>query len=234
MWDRFQMGSNRPLAKRKARMFWAASLPRKWSMRKICSSAKTSCSDAFSALALARSMPNGFSMMIAGPVDQVGLAQHAHHLERGLGRDAQVVQAPAHVAQLVLGLAHRRGQAGGAVALADEAELGRELVPLVVARRVRRANSRTPPGPSAGSRRRRGRRARCPMIRHSGTRPASDRWSRPGQQLALGQVAAGPEQHDHVRVQRRHQRRADVGGLHLGAHAGRTLGKIGCRRVSER
>ena len=33
---RFQIGSNSPLAKRKARMFCAASLPRKWSIRKIC------------------------------------------------------------------------------------------------------------------------------------------------------------------------------------------------------
>ena len=41
--SRFQIGSNRPLANRKARMFCAASLPRKWSMRKICSSANISC-----------------------------------------------------------------------------------------------------------------------------------------------------------------------------------------------
>ena len=34
---RFQIGSNRPLANRKARMFSAASLPRKWSIRKIWS-----------------------------------------------------------------------------------------------------------------------------------------------------------------------------------------------------
>ena len=49
---RFQIGSNNPLAKRKARMFWAASLPRKWSMRKICDSSKTSCSWAFRCTAL--------------------------------------------------------------------------------------------------------------------------------------------------------------------------------------
>ena len=64
MWLRCQIGSNSPLANRKARMFWAASLPRKWSIRKICSSSKTSCSSAFSLRALARSVPNGFSMMI--------------------------------------------------------------------------------------------------------------------------------------------------------------------------
>ncbi len=33
-------------------------------MRKICSSENTSCSRAFRALALSRSVPNGFSMMM--------------------------------------------------------------------------------------------------------------------------------------------------------------------------
>jgi len=64
---RFQIGSKRPLAKRKARMFCAASLPRKWSMRKICSSANTACRRALRLTALARSTPNGFSMMIREP-----------------------------------------------------------------------------------------------------------------------------------------------------------------------
>ena len=59
---RFQMGSNSPLAKRKARMFWAASLPRKWSIRKTCDSSNVSCTRALSAIALARSVPNGFSI----------------------------------------------------------------------------------------------------------------------------------------------------------------------------
>ena len=45
-------------------MFCAASLPRKWSIRKIWSSLKTSWSSAFSFRALARSVPNGFSMTI--------------------------------------------------------------------------------------------------------------------------------------------------------------------------
>ncbi len=59
---RFQIGSNRPLAKRNARMLSAASLPRKWSMRKIWSSANTSWIAAFRLRALATSVPNGFSM----------------------------------------------------------------------------------------------------------------------------------------------------------------------------
>ena len=40
---RFQIGSNRPFANRNASMFCAASLPRKWSIRKIWLSSKTSC-----------------------------------------------------------------------------------------------------------------------------------------------------------------------------------------------
>ena len=62
MWSRFQIGSKRPLAKRKARMFCAASFPRKWSMRKIWSSSKYWCNMSLRATALARSVPNGFSM----------------------------------------------------------------------------------------------------------------------------------------------------------------------------
>ena len=41
MWSRFQIGSNRPLANRNARMLSTDSLPRKWSIRKMFSSAKT-------------------------------------------------------------------------------------------------------------------------------------------------------------------------------------------------
>ena len=63
MWSRFQIGSKRPLAKRSARMFCAASLPRKWSMRKTCSSRRTWWIRWLSCLALARSVPNGFSMI---------------------------------------------------------------------------------------------------------------------------------------------------------------------------
>ena len=64
MWLRCQIGSNKPLANLKAKMFCAASLPRKWSIRKIWSSLKTLCSCLLSSLEEARSVPNGFSMMI--------------------------------------------------------------------------------------------------------------------------------------------------------------------------
>ena len=59
---RFQIGSKSPFAKRNARMFCAASLPRKWSIRKIWLSSNVSCTWSLSTIALARSVPNGFSM----------------------------------------------------------------------------------------------------------------------------------------------------------------------------
>ena len=43
------------------------SLPRKWSMRKICDSSKTACSFRSRSCADARSVPNGFSMMTRAP-----------------------------------------------------------------------------------------------------------------------------------------------------------------------
>ena len=84
MWLRCQIGSKSPLANRKARMFWAASLPRKWSIRKICSSSKTSCSSALSLRAEARSMPNGFSMMIRLRSTRSASSSMVHDRQRGL------------------------------------------------------------------------------------------------------------------------------------------------------
>ena len=63
MYWRFQTGSNSPLANRKARMLSTDSLPRKWSIRKICDSSKTAWAARFSARAESRSVPNGFSMI---------------------------------------------------------------------------------------------------------------------------------------------------------------------------
>ena len=63
MCSRFQTGSNIPFEKRSARMFCTVSLPRKWSIRKICDSSKTPWTIALSARAEARSVPNGFSRM---------------------------------------------------------------------------------------------------------------------------------------------------------------------------
>src|SRR5579862_5593431 len=60
---RLQIGSNSPLANRKARMLSTDSLPRKWSMRNTCDSENTACTASLSARADARSVPKGFSMM---------------------------------------------------------------------------------------------------------------------------------------------------------------------------
>src|SRR5579859_2646459 len=60
---RFQIGSNSPLANRKARMLSIDSLPRKWSILKICDSRKTLSTASLSSLDGARSQPNGFSMI---------------------------------------------------------------------------------------------------------------------------------------------------------------------------
>jgi hypothetical protein len=65
---RFQTGSNRPFAKRNARMLSTDSLPRKWSMRNTCDSSKTACTASFSARAEARSVPNGFSTITRASV----------------------------------------------------------------------------------------------------------------------------------------------------------------------
>ena len=59
---RFQIGSKSPLANRNARMFCAASLPRKWSIRNTWDSSKASCTKPLSWTALGKSCPNGFSI----------------------------------------------------------------------------------------------------------------------------------------------------------------------------
>ena len=93
---RFQIGSNSPLANRNARMFCAASLPRKWSIRKIWLSSERLV---HLVVELDRAVQVGAERLLhhhPGALDQVGVAQHGDHGERGLGRHAQVVQ-PRHV-----------------------------------------------------------------------------------------------------------------------------------------
>ena len=116
---RFQTGSNSPLANRKARMLSTDSLPRKWSIRKICDSSKTWCTAWLSSRAEARSVPNGFSMMIAAAaLGQPGAAQQGHRgLERHR-RDGQMEQPPRAAAEVRLGPPHGRLQRAGAARLA--------------------------------------------------------------------------------------------------------------------
>ena len=96
MWLRFQIGSKRPLAKRRARMFCAASLPRKWSMRKTCSSSKTSWTIG---VQLPGAREVGAERLLHDhprALGQPGVAEHPHRRRVAGGRrDAQVVQAAA-------------------------------------------------------------------------------------------------------------------------------------------
>src|SRR6476660_6250705 len=88
MCRRFQTGSNRPLAKRKARMLSTDSLPRKWSMRNTCDSSKTSCTARFRARAerLLDDHPRALG--------QAGRAEEANDRgERGR-RYGQVIKTP--------------------------------------------------------------------------------------------------------------------------------------------
>ena len=64
---RFQSGSVMALANRVTSRFRVASLPMKWSIRKIADSAKWAWSVAFSSTADWWSRPNGFSMMSRAP-----------------------------------------------------------------------------------------------------------------------------------------------------------------------
>ena len=111
-------------------MFCAASLPRKWSIRKICSSSKTSCSSPFSFFAEARSVPNGFSMMIRLRSTSSASREQVHDGEGRLRRDAEVVQ-PAQLvgAELGLGLGDGLAQRLGATGTGRPAQPLGELVP---------------------------------------------------------------------------------------------------------
>ena len=109
MWSRFQTGSNMPFAKRSARMFSTDSLPRKWSIRKTCRSAKAECRTLFSSRADATSHPNGFSTITRARVDRPFGGELLDHALERRGRDRQVEEAPRPAADLVLGTRHDLG-----------------------------------------------------------------------------------------------------------------------------
>ena len=91
-------------------MLSAASLPRKWSIRKIWLSSKVACSVSLSAIAVARSVPNGFSMMMRDPSASSALSEQLHDLGRGGRRHAEVVEPRDVAAELVLELVDGLGQ----------------------------------------------------------------------------------------------------------------------------
>ena len=201
MWLRFQIGSNRPLAKRKARMFCAASLPRKWSMRKIWLSSNVSCRACVQPAGAGQVGAERLLHDDPAALDEAGVGQRLHRGERRVRRDAEVVQPAGLATERVLGRLDGRAASASAPSAdgtkcsvpANSAHssrghlaagehlargLGHVAEALVVEVVERRADD--PAGPAAS--------------------PARCRCSRPGQQLALGQIAGRAEQHDDLRL----------------------------------
>ena len=132
MCSRFQIGSKRPLAKRRARMFCAASLPRKWSMRKICSSLSTAWRVSLSSCADFRSVPKGFSMITCERSVRSRVGEHVDHFGGGGGRHAQVVEEVRVGAEQLDLVVDRRLQRLRAVADRHVDDAAREFGPVVL------------------------------------------------------------------------------------------------------
>ena len=224
------MGSKRPLAKRKARMLSAASLPRKWSMRKICSSSNVACSVLLSAPRAGEVGAEGLLHDDPRPLGEIGLPEELHHVGGGCRRHAQVVQ-PAHVvAELALERAHRVATARRRLRSARRNES--------LAANSFHWSSGTPWCANSSSAAR-GERAEARVVvlverrpddaalgQQTGLRQVEEA----RQQLAARQVAGRAEQHHDVGPERRDERRADVGGL--GCHAVIVHVAV-CARVTE-
>ena len=204
MWSmklRFQIGSNRPLAKRNARMFCAASLPRKWSMRKTCDSSKTLVDEVVELHRALEVVPERLLHDHAGAGGEVGVAQHLHHGLRGPRGHREVVQQPRVVAELRLGLLHRGGQTLGARALGDVAQPRGEVLPGLVLEPVHavvldRVLRERPEGLGVDVLHRR---ADDP---DRGGELGLGEVGQARQELALGEVTGAAEQHDDVRDDR--------------------------------
>jgi hypothetical protein len=149
------------------------------------------------------------------PLDQAGLVEHPHDRQRGRGRHAQVVEPAAVAAQGALGVGHGLGQRLRPAVLGDERHLALEVGPLVVGDRsggvllVGPSGQVTEPGVVELVERR----ADDADVGHE---PRHRQPHETGQQLALGQVAGGAEQHDDVGFDRRHQAPVDVDRVGLG------------------
>jgi hypothetical protein len=107
---RFQIGSNSPLAKRRARMFCAASLP-----EEVVDAEDLRFVERLVHLRveLDRALQVGSERLLhdhPGVLDELRLPQHVDHIERGGGRHAEVVQPQAALAELVLRLGDRGRQ----------------------------------------------------------------------------------------------------------------------------
>ena len=195
MWLRFQIGSNSPLAKRNARMFCAASLPRKWSIRKICSSSKTSCSCGVERRRrCARSVPNGFSMMIRLRSTSPASRELVHDGERGLRRHREVVQPPMRRGPRIASDSSTAARSPCGPALPGtqwirSANSRQVLVGDVVAAVLADRGDQT----SSRNASRSARRATSPTTRRPSSSWDSCRWSMPGRSLRLARSPVAPK-----------------------------------------
>ena len=169
-------------------------------MRKICSSANTSCSCAFSDTALARSVPNGFSMMMRQRSTRSGLGQQPHRRQGGAraarsdsargGSRRRAPARPRSTAALSAAGAGRqrhvvegRGE-GGPVGLARPCGWRTDRAP--------RAASLRKPSASMSS-------SDTPMMRQPGMKPGAAEVEQARQQLAPRQIAGRADEHDDLR-----------------------------------
>ncbi len=205
MWSRFQIGSKRPLAKRRARMLSAASLPRKWSIRNTCSSRKTSWTISFRRWAEARSVPNGFSIITRARSFKLGLAEHARSRRPPLSAarsGSGAARSPRRARR-----APRRPRPSAASpprrpARRRAAARSRPIPP------GRTRGGRTPGRPSAANSRNSSSESssiEIPTTRNSGISSGLEEVQQPRQQLAPRQIPGGAEDAEHVRRQRRHR-----------------------------
>ena len=204
MWWRCQIGSNSPLANRNARMFCAASLPRKWSIRKICSSVEHLVQAAVQLPGRREVDPEGLLQHDPAVLDQVGIAQCLHDREGRLRRHAEVVQ-PAHLpVPLGLRVGHDAPQSLGALDTGRPAQQLRELGPGGEILRRPRVVAAELPHRLLGeidervSRVLVQRRADDPDVCQQA---GLEQVQQTRQQLAAGQVAGGAEQNDGGRVE---------------------------------
>ncbi len=204
MCSRFQMGSNSPLANRKARMFWAASFPRKWSIRKTCSSSKTSWTTAFRRW---RREQVGAERLLHDDPGTVGqprprracAPRRRRHGAGCSGSAGDGARRRASASACSTALARPADPADPG----DVADAFAEPVPVVVGDLAPGELVAGGSGPGAGTRTSSSSSSEVATIRHSGQQSGSGEMEEAGQELAAGQVAGGPEEDDHVRGDRR-------------------------------
>ena len=193
MKSRFQIGSNRPLANRKARMFCAASLPRKWSIRKICALVEGLV---HRVVEDDRAVEVGAERLLhddPGAVDQLRVAQGLDDDRGGRRGDAHVVDAPdVAAADVRLGRFDRLAQPLGAGRRRHVVEPGGEGLPLLLGERVggelldRLLGERRKASSSRSS-------SEVPTTAMSGERPTRARWAIPGSSLRRARSPVAPK-----------------------------------------